>query len=160
MVYKLDPNLLNPMDHLANMHTGGEASLTERELEEAFRRVHMIQQDIAAAVNDPSFHLLPGGMRESESDGTNNEGRLFDPRQATLLKSKRPKDASSNEKTGTSSRIQQQAAKEAFKDYFDKEQGHVSFNNSAGLSSKDIENKMGDFTTHISVDLAATTDVR
>lgn len=43
MVYKLDPNLLNPMDHLANMHTGGEASLTERELEEAFRRVHMIQ---------------------------------------------------------------------------------------------------------------------
>ena len=39
MVYKLDPNLLNPMDHLAKLHSG-ETGLTERELEDAFKRVH------------------------------------------------------------------------------------------------------------------------
>lgn len=41
-------------------------------------------------------------MRESDSEA---EGRLIDTRQATLLKSKRPIEASSNEKTGTSSKL-------------------------------------------------------
>ena len=107
MVYKLDPNLLNPMDHLANIHAG-ENSLTERELEDAFRRVHLLQQELASQGPNQtmaSFNLLPTGMHESESEPL--DGRLGDLNQGSLLKSKKPAtDLSSNEKTGTTSVIQ------------------------------------------------------